>query len=458
LVASNAPIRLLAVGRLKRLILAFDVLVNAVFTMSIVTILRRHTEFIRNVATLLTGSVAARAIGLIFLPVVAWLYDPVDFGVAALFVATVSVLSTISSFCYERAIVLPKDDADATGLTILAVILAIFFGVVLLLLLGLYVYAGNGLLWLDQLGVWALLVPLAILAMGAGNILRSHAVRRKRFRNVALSEVALVSMMSGSRIGAGWMYGSSVGALVVGYILGILSRVGALYAISEARPSVSVDGNMVRSVVGVAKRYSNFFRYTTPTTFIKSLSENLPLFLLGYLFTPEVVGFYALANRLVSTPVTMVSQSIRQVYLQKVAEVVNENRSVLGPLMKTTIVLVVAGAPLFVGMFFYGEEVLQLILGEKWVDAGRYVEILAPWLFAVLVVTPSSAMFVVLGKQAVLFYAQLGMGLARVVVFLVAYVAKLTPEETLGLVTLVGVGGNIFIVIKAAGSTKVALP
>jgi O-antigen/teichoic acid export membrane protein len=143
--------------------------------------------------------------------------------------------------------------------------------------------------------------------------------------------------------------------------------------------------------------------------------------------------------------------------LHKASSVVNANRPVLGPLVKTTTVLLIVGVPLFGVLFVFGEDIFQLILGDKWIHAGRYVEILSPWFLAALVVTPSSASFVVLGKQASLFRYQFVMSAGRLGVFLVAYLFVLTPEETLELFALVSMVGNLAILVKALCLTRTAL-
>lgn len=427
--------------------------------MSIFSVLKRHTEFIRNVLTLFTGSISARLIGLLLLPVVARLYSPADFGVAALFVAIVAVLSVISSLCYEQAIVLPQDDRDADSLTVVAAIVLIAFTFSLMLFVGLPLYyADSASPWLSELGYWGLLIPAAVLTTGITDILRARAVRRKRFKEIALSDATLALTMPGTRIALGVWQGASVGALIAGYFLGLLARFSVLVRKKELRLDLKLEKGAFQSAYGVAKRYGDFFRYQTPINVIKSLTENLPLFLLGYLYSPAVVGYYALANRLVRVPVTMASQSIRQVYLHKVAGVVNEKRLAAGPLLKTTTVLFAVGAPLFGALFFFAEDLFQLILGDNWADAGRYVEILSPWLLAALVVTPASASFVVLGKQASLFRFQLVMSVGRLGVFLVAYLVELTPEQTLGLFALVGALGNLAILVRGLRLTKTQLP
>ena len=75
--------------------------------------LKRHNEFIGHVAVMMSGRTVAALVGLFTMPIVARLYLPSDFGVAAVFASFISMVSQSSSLRYEGAIVLPKDAGEA---------------------------------------------------------------------------------------------------------------------------------------------------------------------------------------------------------------------------------------------------------------------------------------------------------------------------------------------------------
>src|SRR6056300_1116690 len=90
------------------------------------------SEFNRSVFTLMIGSTLAQAIPIAITPVLTRLYTPEDFGLLALFIAMISILSSIVNGQYEQAIILPKKEEDAINIAALSLLIAICFSILLL--------------------------------------------------------------------------------------------------------------------------------------------------------------------------------------------------------------------------------------------------------------------------------------------------------------------------------------
>ena len=88
--------------------------------------LRPKSEFSRNVLTLMTGTTIAQAIPIAISPILTRIYTPEDFGVFALFIGVVGVISVIATLTYEQAIILPKYDKYAINIFMLSLILILF--------------------------------------------------------------------------------------------------------------------------------------------------------------------------------------------------------------------------------------------------------------------------------------------------------------------------------------------
>ena len=76
-------------------------------------IIKKKSEFTKNIVTLMTGTAIAQAIPIAISPILTRIYKPEDFGVFALFLAISSILATVVNGRYELAIMLPKKDEDA---------------------------------------------------------------------------------------------------------------------------------------------------------------------------------------------------------------------------------------------------------------------------------------------------------------------------------------------------------
>lgn len=74
------------------------------------------STFTGNVLKLVTGSMVAQGLGVLVAPVIARLFAPEAFGVAALFSSIAGFICVAVCLRYELSIMLPKTDEEATNL------------------------------------------------------------------------------------------------------------------------------------------------------------------------------------------------------------------------------------------------------------------------------------------------------------------------------------------------------
>jgi O-antigen/teichoic acid export membrane protein len=142
---------------------------------------------------------------------------------------------------------------------------------------------------------------------------------------------------------------------------------------------------------------------------------------LGARFSPKIAGFYAMADIVVRKPLLIAGMSIRKEYLQKAAEIKNRGLSLWGSLSKITLGLAILGILPFGLLLFFGADILRIFLGEQWGVADYYVRILAPWYFAVWMTSAAQTTLTVLRKRALWLKLQIGVLVARLIKFAVAY-------------------------------------
>ena len=83
--------------------------------------------FIQNVAKLMTGTIIVQIIALLSQPIITRIYTPHDYGIFSTIQAVIILLAYLSSFCYDRAIVVAENDNDALNLTKICIKLIIGF-------------------------------------------------------------------------------------------------------------------------------------------------------------------------------------------------------------------------------------------------------------------------------------------------------------------------------------------
>jgi O-antigen/teichoic acid export membrane protein len=147
------------------------------------------------------------------------------------------------------------------------------------------------------------------------------------------------------------------------------------------------------------KRYRKFPLIDSWGSFINNLSWQLPSLMLLYFFSETVVGYYSLSNRLILLPLTLIGNSIAQVFYQRSAELranpVNLSKSVELVFHRLTAIGLFPALILGVA----GPQLFGIVFGANWVEAGRYAQILSPWMFVLFISTPLGNLFATLERQ-----------------------------------------------------------
>ena len=417
------------------------------------SIKHRYRKFFLDATALIGGASAAKIIGIMLVPVVTRLYDPGDFGVVALLLSIVMVFGTIAALRYDHAIILPDNDLVSLKLVKLSFIFILITASILFLFAFLAINNFTEFSLIKNMGDWLYVVPLLVILTGAGNVLSNWCTRKTRYKLIGSSEVSVSLVLSGTRILMGGALGSSILGLILGNILGLISKIIVLMQ-SPFKKDLDINtADCDYGLVTVAKRYKEFPLYSAPTGVHNALFQKLPVIMLGVMFLPGVVGLYAMASRLTRLPIDIISLPIRRIYMQRISKSYNENRNIKAMLVKTTIGLFVLGLIPFMLIAIFGEVLFAFVLGEKWGQSGVYASILVPWLFSVFIITPSSSNFVVLKKQALWFRVQLYNGALGVAVFAAGYLLEMSVENILVLFSIMGACANIGVFIVAFAIT-----
>lgn len=395
-------------------------------------------EFRVAVLTLVGGTVIAQALGVLASPILTRLFSPADYGEFAAVVAVVAVLASISTLSYQWAIPLPRDDATAANVLAVSFVSILATGAVLAVALALF-----GGTFLAQIGAASLasfgwLIVLAQVTTAAIGVLRNWAVRTKAFRLIATSSLVQAGSLLAVQIGLGLLSAGSVG-LLAGFAIG-----GGIASLFVGR-SLWRDyrGALAHlSVQGIKKaawRYRRFALLATPGAFLNTLGLRAPLLVLTALYGASVGGLYALAERVVALPVTLLAGSVSQVFVAQAAPLTHSNPAGVQRLFVRTslslagtavapAILAIVLAPLLFGFIF----------GDEWTEAGLMVAILTPWYFVMLITAPTGGALDVLERQDL----QLVREIVRLAIFGVTAVAmsvlSLSPIEAVAALSVAG--------------------
>ena len=354
-----------------------------------------------NVVKLLSSRVAAQVLSFITAPIMARLFLPEHFGVTQIFSSIASVLVVITCLRYELSIPLGKNEKEASASFTLSLFFTLIFTLVVLALVPFL--KGKIAQWFKapELKVFLWLLPISVFTGGFGYSLRYWAAYKGSFGAMAWSNFS--RPLSGKLITIPWalIIGASVTGLFVGSFSGIaVSLLLLLMFLGRRLVSDIKNANLNFEMLWtVAKRHKKFPIFTTWSGLLNTLSFQLPSLILGLYFSTTVVGYYSYGYRLVSLPMSMLGSSVSQVFFPTAAEEYNETGTLSNIVSSTFRRLVQIGVFPMVALGFLGAPLLGFVLGEKWIEAGVYTQILSVYLLLRFVSSPLSTTFSILQRQ-----------------------------------------------------------
>jgi O-antigen/teichoic acid export membrane protein len=137
------------------------------------------------------------------------------------------------------------------------------------------------------------------------------------------------------------------------------------------------------------KRHSDFILYMTPHHLCLALSNNLLIFFLEKWHGLTIVGFYALAQRLIMAPIEIIGSTIANVAMQRFGEL-KENKDELKAFYLKVILfsLVISSVSGFA--IWLTTDYFIPLLGPKWADATFMVKALVPFFISYLFSMPTT--------------------------------------------------------------------
>lgn len=351
-------------------------------------------EFNRNVLTLMTGTGLAQLIPLVATPFLSRLYTPEQYGVFGLFVALVSSLSPLATGRYEMAIMLPQKDADAAAIAALSMGISLATSMVLLGIAGLSNRQLAEALANDSISTWLYVVPLAVLLNGVYMNLNHWSNRNKWYFLMAHRRVLHSAGTSAAQLGLG-VFGAGAAGLVAGSVAGQALAVGMMANVvrrQDAQPWRRCDR---RALWTLAKRYASCPLLLAPAHTLSAISIQLPAIFLSAAFGLAGAGYFVLADKVVGTPMSLVSAAVGDVFRQEIGQCYIAGEHCRRAFLSSFRKLVAIATPPFLLLLLFAPSLFALVFGENWRAAGEYAQLMAPMFYLRFISNPLSQVAII---------------------------------------------------------------
>ncbi len=228
--------------------------------------------------------------------------------------------------------------------------------------------------WIAAFYNTTLLVPITQalslnLVINAFGLIQTSLLTKKIDFKAQLKVSLIATFLSGI-IGVGMAYnGFGVWSLVAHSLTQNLFRTCLLWFIMSWRPSWTFSFRSLRT----------FFPFGSKLLFsglLNTIFENIYLVVIGKLFSPASLGFYARAKSIQELPVMNISTSVARVTYPVFSSIQGDKARLKTGVRKALSSMAMLNFPLMIGLAIVSEPLVRVLLTDKWLPCVPYLQLL----------------------------------------------------------------------------------
>lgn len=352
----------------------------------------------KNILLISSGTVLAQVITILITPIVTRLYLPEDYGILTSFNSIISILTICASLDYHKAIPLAKNDKQVINLIFLSLLILLLITLSIFIVLCFFGEYILNSLNLNDLSNFKFYLPLALFFMGIYKIFLEYALRNRDYKAITKTSISQSSFANFFRVILGYFNIGAIGLIlsaIIGKSFGLYTLIKPLFSTKKIHNYVNK-----RNFLNVLVSYKRYPLYSTPSNFIYTLGNDLPmLFILAYFGSSEV-GLFGLANNIINIPIGFVGMSVSQVFFAEAAKIGKHNPTELKKISTKLISkLAIIGFVPLLFVFIFGPHFFSFVFGNEWYEAGEYAGVLSVMVYFHLLILPIGRLLEILELQ-----------------------------------------------------------
>jgi len=358
-------------------------------------------------AKVMAGQMIAMGAGILTAPIVGRLFSREAFGISTLIESVVIWMSAFAGLGYPQAIPLSSSRGETRALARLCLWLTLLLAVPVVLLV---LFGGGPFARINNapaLRAFVWFIPALFLVDSLRQTATYVFSREQKFGWVATLVALPVAVARPLQIALGFAFGGSalylLAGTTIGGLLGVLVAAAVFVPLVLARRGEDAD-TRPPAMRDVAATHSQFPRIQMWNRVLNITSQSLPVWLMGALFSTQVIGLYGWGRKLVTLPLTLLGVSIAQVFYPEAAAEWRETGGAAMTIHRTVRILAILCIFPLVALGTLGPMIFQVFLGPGWREGGVYAQLLCPWIIATLFASPLSPMFLVASRARVLLF------------------------------------------------------
>ena len=378
------------------------------------------TKFFSSLVILMSGTVVSQLIALAFAPILTRLYTPGQMGELGFYMRLTGFISAVATLRYEAALPLPKQDAHSYLLYRLAYRLSFIVLAVSAVILIFILKAGIGVPFSWWFFLFTLMGSACIVLINIGT---NWSVRLGQYGMISRQKIINSSLSNVLK----WIFAlfqfNTFGLILATFLGYLASSLEFLIDFKKIQQRFKHYISKKKTRV-LMREHKDFPLVSLPHVFIDNAREMLvATFIFGF-YSDVIYGSYNHSYTMLRLPLTLIGVSLGQIFYNQASELYNQQKAILPLIQKMLLGLALFSLVPFGLLFYSGSEIFGFVFGNNWFLAGTYSETMSVWLMINFILTPISALPLILKKQKVFFLMGIGSSIIQVLPFWILHWMK----------------------------------
>ncbi len=185
-------------------------------------------------------------------------------------------------------------------------------------------------------------------------------------------------------------------SLVLGLVSGAIFEVIISFYVVKPRPRFNFDNNIFKDIISHSK-------WITSSGIFNYLFSNGDNIVVGRVLGTSSLGIYDMAYTIALLPTTELAEVVAKVTFPVYVQFSEDKKRLMRAYFKTTFLVSVLTLPLVLIFVIFPTQLINIFLGDKWLEAAGVLQIMSIFAFVSGVFSPSGAIFYAVKKQKYTF-------------------------------------------------------
>ncbi len=292
--------------------------------------------------------------------------EPEDFGLLGMIIVFTSFAELFSQLGFGAALIQQREVSANTYTSVFW--LNIFLGIFFTLLFTVMAPLISIFYEEPRLQKVTIVISLSFIINAFGSIHQNILDKKLAFKKIGI--ISLTSVFLSNLIAIIMaINGYGVWSLIVKLLSGSTIKTLLLWNITQWRPKFYFEKKLIQNLLG----------FSLNVTGIKTLrywAKKVDILVIGKVLGAYSLGLYSRAYFFLFFPINLIKKQVLSVLYPSLSSIQEDPVRIKKMVLKISAVLAFSGYPLIIGLYVTASEVVEILLGSKWIEIIPLIKIL----------------------------------------------------------------------------------